>query len=139
MAIAYEIQKAGQAALDQIHSTFSALSDLKNNSDQLLANKTVYANSYSTGNYTTFSQHLYKGGRMTYTIGGEYPEIITIYCTTGAGTGDIVYKLQDQYANAVKFNSEVSSYYELYKPFQITAEIRFSGSQSFTISRERLY
>lgn len=139
MAIAYEIQKAGQAALDQIHSTFSALSDLKNSSDQLLANKTVYANSYSTGNYTTFSQHLYTGGRMTYTIGGEYPEIITIYCATGKGSGDVVFKLQNQYANAVKFNSGVSSYYELYKPFQITAEIRFSGSQSFTISRERLY
>lgn len=139
MAIAYEIQKAGQAVLEQIHSTFSALSDLKNSSDRLLANSTVYANSYSTGNYTTFSQHLYTGGRMTYTIGSEYPEIITIYCSTGKGNGDIVFKLQNQYANPVKFDTAVSSYYELYKPFQITAEIRFSGSQSFTISRERLY
>lgn len=139
MAIAYEIQKAGQAALDQIHSTFSALSDLKNRSDRLLANSTVYANSYSKGNYTTFSQHLYAGGRMTYTIGGEYPEMITIYCTTGAGNGDIDFKLQDQYANVLKYNTAVSSYYELYKPFRITAELRFSGSQSFTISRERLY
>jgi hypothetical protein len=139
MAIAYEIEKAGQAVLDQIHSTFSALSDLKNSSDQLLANKTVYSNTYSTGNYTTFSQHLYSGGRMTYTIGSEYPEIITIHCTTGSGNGDIVFKLQDQYANAVKWETIASTYYELYKPYKLTAELRFSGSQSFTISRERLY
>jgi len=139
MSVAYEIQKAGQAALDQIHSTFSALSDLKNSSDQLLANSTVYANSYSTGNYTTLSQYLNTGELMTYTIGSEYPEMITIKCSTGENNGDIIYKLQDRTGIAIKYDTAVSSYYEIYKPHTLTAELKFSGTQLFTISRERLY
>ena len=139
MSISYEIQKAGQAALDQIHSTFSGLSDLKNASDQLLVNKTIYANSYSTGNYTAFSQYLSTNERMTYTMGSQYPEMITIMCSSGEKNGDIVYKLQDQRADALKYSTNVSTYYEIYKPHTKTAELRFTGDQCFTISRERLY
>lgn len=140
MSIAYEIQEAGQAALDQIHSTFSGLNDLKNSSDQLLANKTVYANSYSTGNYTSYSRHLGTGGNLTINITVTHPMMISIWCSTGTKNGDIDYSLEGQNRIILKNDhSNVSSYYEIYKPAQLTAQLRFSGSQNLTMSRERLY
>lgn len=139
MSIAYEIQKAGQAALDQIHSTFSGLNDLKNSSDQLLANKTVYANSYSTGNYTTYSRHLGTGDNLTINITVTNPMMISIWCSTGTKNGDIIYSLEGQAWRPLKYDTaNVSSYYEIYKPAQLTAGLRFTGSQNFTMSRERL-
>lgn len=138
MAIAYEIQKAGQAALDQLHSTFSGLSDLKNSTDQLLANKTVYSNTYSTGNYTTFTQNLYAGGRMTYTIAGDYPEMITVRCSN-TGAGDVAYFLQNETGQWLRADIVASTYFEIYKPCTLTAELRFSDLNYLTISRERLY
>jgi len=138
MAIAYEIQKAGQAALDQIHSTFSALSDLKNSSDQLLANKTVYSNTYSTGNYIVFTQDLYSNDFMTYTIASDYPEMITIKCS-GTTAGTFSYSLQGYRAEWPRDDINASTYFEIYKPYQVSAVLGFRGPNYLTISRERLY